>query len=112
MGRRNTLEGTNLAGGVRPMVNPKVVIIGGNKVVAAWTSSTHTEVKVMTGIINNAPPLEPYIWPAPTKETFLYINTNHTYCDGNCLKLLVLPHLIGLKLKGLRIQIQLPILVD
>jgi hypothetical protein len=57
-----------LAGGIKPMVNPKVVIVGGNKVVAAWTSNTHTEVKVMTGIINNAPPLQPYIWPAPTKE--------------------------------------------
>jgi hypothetical protein len=55
-----------LGGGNNAMVNPKVVNVGGNRVVAAWYDSQVLEILVMTGRIENAPPIPPTPWPAVT----------------------------------------------
>lgn len=57
-GGRNWSEPT-LAGGIIPMVNPKVALASGNKLVAAWYSNEDNEVRVMTGKILDAPWVEP-----------------------------------------------------
>ena len=48
-----------LEGGQNAMLNPKVVIAGGNRVVAAWYTSSNDdyEIRVMTGEILDAPSL-------------------------------------------------------
>lgn len=55
-----------LIGGVNPMVYPKVAIVGGNRVVAAWYTSRVGEIMVLTGEIGNAPALTPRPWPIAT----------------------------------------------
>lgn len=59
-----------LAGGINPMVNPKVVIIRGNLVAATWYAPPSYEIMVMTGKIENAPELYsqsfPSVTPAPS----------------------------------------------
>lgn len=59
-----------LIGGVNPMVYPKVAIVGGNRVVAAWYNDTVGEIMVLTGEIGDAPSLAPQPWstatPTPT----------------------------------------------
>jgi hypothetical protein len=57
-----------LAGGEYSMVNPKAVIVGGNRVVSAFYDHQVLEMMVMTGVIENAPPLEPVRWPDNTVE--------------------------------------------
>jgi hypothetical protein len=64
------MGGTNwqepvLAWGDISMVNPSVVIVGGNRVVAAWYSYTDLEVRAMTGEIPSAPPIPPTVISAP-----------------------------------------------
>jgi hypothetical protein len=57
-----------LSGGHNPMINPKVVIIQGNLVVAAWYAPPTYEVMVMSGKIENAPSLLPQLLPSATPE--------------------------------------------
>jgi len=64
------MGGTNwqepvLAWGDIPMVNPSVVIVGGNRVVVAWYSYTDLEVRAMTGDIPSAPYIPPAVLSAP-----------------------------------------------
>ena len=51
-----------------PMVNPSVVILNGNQVVASWYSGEDYEVRVMVGEIPEAPILPKQIWPDPPPE--------------------------------------------
>ena len=44
------------------MTNPKVAIVNGNRIVAAWYGSQIYEIYVATGVIRNAPALEPTLW--------------------------------------------------
>ena len=44
------------------MTNPKVVIFGGNQVVAAWYGSGVNEIMVQTGEIETAPSVSPIPW--------------------------------------------------
>ncbi len=55
-----------LAGGFNYMVNPKVVITGGNRVVAVWYTPPIFEINVMTGAIMDAPSIPGKPWPSPT----------------------------------------------
>ena len=57
-----------LAGDIYSMVNPKAVIVGGNRVVAAFYDHQVLEMMVMTGVIENAPPLELVQWPVNAAE--------------------------------------------
>lgn len=54
-----------LSGGVNPMVNPKVVIYNGNRVMVTWFSNLHLEIMVMSGEIGNTPAIAPVIPPTP-----------------------------------------------
>jgi hypothetical protein len=58
-----------LSGGINPMLNPKVVIIRGNQVVATWYTSLNYEIMVMTGRIENAPELPSQPLPSATAES-------------------------------------------
>jgi hypothetical protein len=44
------------------MTNPKVAIVNGNRIVAAWYGSQIYEIYVATGVIQDAPALEPEPW--------------------------------------------------
>jgi hypothetical protein len=57
-----------LTGGNESMINPKVVIIRGNQVVATWYTSPTYEIKVITGRIENAPELPSQPLPSATAE--------------------------------------------
>jgi hypothetical protein len=46
------------------MTNPKVAIVNGNRIVAAWYGSQIYEIYVATGVIQDAPALEPEPWQA------------------------------------------------
>jgi len=52
-----------LAGGFNYMVNPKVVIVGGNRVVAVWYTPPIFEINVMTGVVEDAPAISVQPWP-------------------------------------------------
>jgi hypothetical protein len=54
-----------LSGGINPMVNPKVAIYNGNRVIVSWYSNLHFEIMVMAGEIGNTSPIEPVAWPTP-----------------------------------------------
>ena len=47
----------SISGGYYAMINPKVVIVSGNQVVAAWYAPPDYDIIVMTGRIETAPPL-------------------------------------------------------
>jgi hypothetical protein len=49
----------------RAMTNPKVAIVNGNRIVAAWYGSQIYEIMVATGVIQDAPPIPPKPWPEP-----------------------------------------------
>jgi len=57
-----------LSGGVNPMVNPKVAIYGGNRVMVTWYSSAYLEIMVMSGEIGNTPPIAPVAWPTSSLD--------------------------------------------
>ena len=59
-----------LTGGNESMVNPKVVIVGGNQVVATWYAPPIYEIKVITGKIQNAPEILPQPLPSATPSPF------------------------------------------
>jgi hypothetical protein len=50
------------------MLNPKVALIRGNRVVVAWYTSNENEyeIKVMTGQILDAPEVSSKVWPTAT----------------------------------------------
>jgi hypothetical protein len=52
-----------LSNGLNAMINPKVVIINGNQVVAAWYAPPDYEIITMIGRITEAPYTEPISWP-------------------------------------------------
>jgi hypothetical protein len=60
----------------KAMTNPKVAIVNGNRIVAAWYGSQIYEIYVATGVIPGAPAIPPKPWPgaeiyqtpAPTAE--------------------------------------------
>ena len=56
----------SLIGGINPMVNPKVVIVGGNQFVATWYAPPVYEIMVMVGRIESAPAISPRPWPTPS----------------------------------------------
>jgi len=56
----------SLMGGFNFMVNPKVAIVGGNRIVATWYTPPIYEINVMTGIIEDAPAVPVESWPEPT----------------------------------------------
>jgi hypothetical protein len=53
-------------GGFNFMVNPKVAIVGGNRIVAVWYTPPIFEINVMTGVIEDAPEIPVKSWPDPT----------------------------------------------
>ena len=53
-------------GGFNYMVNPKVAIVGGNRIVAVWYTPPIFEINVMTGVITDAPAVPVKPWPEPT----------------------------------------------
>jgi hypothetical protein len=55
-----------LMGGFNYMVNPKVAIVGGNRIVAVWYTPPIFEINVMTGVITDAPAVPVKPWPEPT----------------------------------------------
>jgi hypothetical protein len=59
----NVWQEPALAWGDIPMVNPKVAIVGGNQVVAAWYSNENLEVMAMNGLILDAPSVAPEVLP-------------------------------------------------
>jgi hypothetical protein len=59
-----------LSGGINAMVNPKVVIIRGNQVVATWYAPPTYEIMVMTGRIENAPEIPFQPLPSATAHPF------------------------------------------
>jgi hypothetical protein len=59
-----------LSGGINAMVNPKVVIIRGNQVVATWYAPPAYEIMVMTGRIETAPEIPSQPLPSATAQPF------------------------------------------
>lgn len=56
----------SLRGNDENMTNPKVTIVNGNRIVAAWYRSQVFEIIVMTGRIENAPEIPSSAWVTPT----------------------------------------------
>jgi len=51
-----------LVGGINPMVNPKVAIVRGNRIVTVWYSTREGEIITMTGEIPAASDVAPLPW--------------------------------------------------
>jgi hypothetical protein len=49
----------------KAMTNPKVAIVNGNRIVAAWYGSNIYEIMVATGVIPDAPPIPAKPWDEP-----------------------------------------------
>lgn len=58
-----------LSGGINAILNPKVSIVNGNTVMAAWYTSSNNdyEIRLMTGTILGAPQVQPIPWPKDTQ---------------------------------------------
>ena len=78
------------------MTNPKIVVVGGNRIVAAWYGSGVNEIIVQTGLIDSSPPIFPTPWkplfpelpPTPAMAESIPIETstiqpNSTELDQN-----------------------------
>jgi hypothetical protein len=50
------------------MTNPKVAIVNGNRIVAAWYGSQIYEINVATGVIQGAPAIPSQPWDEPASD--------------------------------------------